>query len=160
MLRYLIISTFIVLTVAVVVAGWMNRDLIRIKIASVYAPAPPKPAPSGSTGTGSKAGLRGDAPWALSALPECLIQMSESTGPQAYTLAHVPAGSVPVPAPATLRYGDCTISVTGDEALVSRGVDRFRIPPKVRFYRTARTLTLLRVEGGGSELRVYQPAQP
>ena len=34
MLRYLAISTVIVLTVAVIVAGWMNRDLIRIKIAS------------------------------------------------------------------------------------------------------------------------------
>lgn len=160
MLRYLVISTLIVFTVAVVVAGWMNRDLIRIKIASVYASAPPKPAPSSTTGSGSSGGLRGDAPWALSALPECLVQMSESTGPPAYTSARLPAGSVPIGPPATLHYGDCTISLTGDEAFVSRGADRFRIPPKVRFYRTARTLALLRVEGGGSELRVYQPAKP
>jgi hypothetical protein len=159
-LRYLIISTVIVFTVAIVVAGWMNRDLIRIKIASVYASAPPKPLPSSPSGSASTVGLRGDAPWALSALPECLVQTSETTGPEAYALAHLPAGSVPLAAPATLRYGDCTISVTGDEAFVSRGADRFRIPPKVRFYRTARTLGLLRVEGGGSELRVYQPARP
>lgn len=138
----------------------MNRDLIRIKIASVYASAPPKPAPSDTNRGGSEAGMRGDAPWALSALPECLVQMSETTGPASYTLPHLPGGSVLVAAPATLHYADCTISVAGDEAFVSRGADRFRIPPKIRFYRTAQTLSLLRVEGGGTELRVYEPARP
>ncbi|HKE35867.1 MAG TPA: hypothetical protein VKB39_00445 [Candidatus Baltobacteraceae bacterium] len=159
MLRYLLVSTIIVLTVAVVVAGWINRDLIRIKMASVYAPVSPKPVPSNPIESSHPAALKGDAPWALSALPECLVQMSETTGPPAYTAAHLPAGSVPVRSPATLRYGDCTISVTGDEAFVSRGADRFRIPPRVRFYRTPQLLALLRVEGSGSELRVYQPPQ-
>ncbi|HZY98570.1 MAG TPA: hypothetical protein VFE36_03270 [Candidatus Baltobacteraceae bacterium] len=159
MIRYLALSSIIVFTVAVVVAGWTNRDLIRIKIASVYAPVSPKPVPPNPRESGSPAGLKGDAPWALSALPECLVQMSETTGPPAYTAAHLPPGSVQVQPPASLKYGDCTISVTGDEAFVSRGTDRFRIPPKVRFYRTPQLLALLRVEGGGSELRVYQPAQ-
>lgn len=160
MARYLAISTVIVFAVAIIVAGWMNRDLIRIKIASVYASVPPKPVPTTPIGGGNQVPLRGDAPWALSALPECLVQMSETTGPQSYTLAHLPPGSASVQPPATLRYGDCTISVAGDEAFVSRGADRFRIPPKIRFYRTQQTLALLRVEGGGTELRVYQPAQP
>ena len=43
MLRYLLLSTVIVFAVAIVVAGWVNRDLIRIKIASVYARVAPKP---------------------------------------------------------------------------------------------------------------------
>jgi hypothetical protein len=158
--RYLALSTVIVFAVAVLVAGWMNRDLIRIKIASVYAKVPPKPGSSNPPEGANGQGLRGDAPWALSALPECFVQTSETTGPTAYSLAHLPAGSVPVRAPATLRYGDCTIFLTGDEAFVARGADRFRIPPKVRFYRTLQTLALLRVEGAGTELRVYQPAQP
>jgi hypothetical protein len=158
-LRYLFISTIIVFAVAIAVAGWMNRDLIRIKIASVYASAPPKPVASTPLGGAGSVPLQGDAPWALSALPECLVQVSETTGSADYTVAHLPAGSVPVQPPAALRYGDCTISLTGDEAFVSRGADRFRIPPKVRFYRTAQTLALLRIEGGGTELRVYQPAQ-
>jgi len=160
MLRYLAISTVIVLAIAIVVAGWMNRDLIRIKIASVYAPAPPKPLPSEGPGRGTPVPLSGDAPWALSALPECLVQISETTGPPDYVLPHLPPGSQPVHPPRTLRYGDCTIFVTGDEATVSRGADRFRIPPKIRFYRTSATLALLRVEGGGMDLRVYQPAAP
>jgi len=159
-LRYLLISTIIVLAVAVAVAGWINRDLIRIKIASVYAPVSPKPVQPNPTARGSPVPLRGDAPWALSALPECLVQTSESTGPPGYTLAHLPPGSERLEPPATLRYGDCTISVAGDEAFVSRGADRFRIPPKIRFYRTSATLSLLRVEGRGTELRVYEPARP
>jgi len=138
----------------------MNRDLIRIKIASVYAPASPKPVPSDTTRGGSGGGLHGDAAWALSALPGCFIQMSETTGPTSYTLPHLPPGSAPIAPPATLRYGDCTIFVSGDEAFVSRGADRFRIHPAIRFYRTAQTLSLLRVQERGSELRVYQPAQP
>ena len=36
-LRYLLLSTAIVVGAAMVVAAWVNRDLIRIKIASVYA---------------------------------------------------------------------------------------------------------------------------
>jgi hypothetical protein len=158
--RYLALSTVIVLAIAVVVAGWMNRDLIRIKISSVYASAPPKPAPSHPIGGGRDGSLRGDAPWALSALPDCLVQMSEATGPLSYTMQHLPPGSAPVTSPARLHYGDCTILLHGDEAIVRRGVDTLRIPPKIRFYRTAQTLSLLRVEGAGSELRVYQPAQP
>ena len=45
MARYLILSALIVFGVAIAVAGWVNRDLIRIKIASVYARVPPKPEP-------------------------------------------------------------------------------------------------------------------
>ena len=138
------------------VASWTNRDLIRIKIASIYARVPPKPAPPNPIETSNGLPLRGDAPWALSALPECLIQLSETTGPPRYVLAHLPSGAMPVSPPARLTYADCTIAIVDDEALVTRGADRFRIPPRVRFYRTEATLALLHVESGGMELRVYQ----
>jgi hypothetical protein len=159
MLRYFLISAGIVFAVAIVVAGWVNRDLIRIKIASVYARVPPKAERAVPMSGGSTDALRGDAPWALSALPECLIQVSETTGPPSYVMPHLPAGSRAIAPPATLRYGDCTIFVTGDEAYVTRGADRLRIPPRVRLYRTATRLALLRIEGGGMDLRVYQPAR-
>lgn len=141
-----------------VAAGWVNRDLIRIKIASVYARVNPKPQAANRAGGAATNGLRGDAPWALSALPECLIQTSETTGPRAYVVGHLPAGATPIAPPATLRYGDCTISLSGDEAYVRRGNDRFRIPPPVRFYRASGALALLRESSNGNELRVYQPA--
>jgi hypothetical protein len=158
-IRYLLISTVVVLAVAVTVAGWMNRDLIRLRIASVYARVPPKPAPPNPVETSNGVPLRGDAPWALSALPECLLQTSETTGPPRYVLAHLPPGAAMVTPPETLKYADCTISIVGDEASVTRGADRFRIPPRVRFYRTGAALALLRVESSGMELRVYQSVQ-
>jgi hypothetical protein len=157
MLRYFAAATVIVVGAAVVVAGWTNRDLIRIKIASVYARVPPKAAVPNGEEPPNSVPLRGDAPWALSALPECLIQLSETTGPAHYVLAHLPPGASLVTPPATLTYADCTISIADDEATVTRGADRFRIPPRVRFYRAGATLALLHVESGGMELRVYQP---
>ena len=157
MLRYLLLATIIVLGFAIAVAGWAYRDAIRIKIASVYLRVHAKPQGTNSPGAGSSKGLQGDAPWALSALPECLIQTSESTGPLSYVLRHLPAGVSPVTAPASLRYGDCTIEVLGREAFVRRGDDRFRIPPTVRFYRAPDALALLRTATNGNELRVYEP---
>ncbi|MBV8332755.1 MAG: hypothetical protein JO192_08490 [Candidatus Eremiobacteraeota bacterium] len=158
MLRYLLLSAFIVFGIAIVVAGWMNRDLIRIKIASVYAKVSPKPVPANPAESVSPAPLRGDAPWALSALPECLVQLSETSGPPAFVMSHLPAGAVQIAPPATLHYADCTISLAGDEAYVVRGPDRLRIPPKVWLYRSATSLAMVRRDARGTELRVYQPA--
>lgn len=159
MIRYLLLSTVIVVAVAMVVAGWTNRDLIRIKLASVYARVPAKPGASDSLEQGSVAPLRGDAPWALSALPACLIQMSKSTGSPAYVHAHLPPGATPIVPPATLVYGDCSIKIAGDEAYVRRGADLLRIPPRVHFYRAAGLLALIRESSVGQELRVYEPAK-
>ena len=158
MARYLVISTVVVLAVATIVAGWMNRDLIRLKIAPVNTPVSPKPAPLQTVGSSTPPPLSGDAPWALSALPDCLIQTSETTGPSAYVLAHLPPGAQLVRPPAKLAYGDCTISIVGDEAYVVRGTDRYRIPPHVRFYRTAGWFAQLREYPNGNDLRIFQPA--
>ena len=158
MLKYLLLSAAIVLSLAIVVAGWVNRDLIRIKIASVYARVYPKPGGATASVRPSDEALTGDAPWALSALPECLTQTSESTGSIEYVRAHLPRGATPVRPPATLVYGDCTISIAGDQAFVRRGSDRLRIPPSVRFYRAEGLLAMVRQTPQGTELRVYEPS--
>lgn len=152
-------STVIVLGIAVLVAAWTKRDLIRIKLASVYARVAAKPGTGGIL-QATTAPLSGDAPWALSALPECLIQVSESTGSARYVRAQLPARSVPVAPPKHLIYGNCSIEVEEDEAIVRRGADRLRIPPHVRFYRGAGLFSMIRETARGAELRVYQPAQP
>ena len=157
MLRYLLLSTVIVLGVAVAVAAWVNRDLIRIKIASVYARVPQKAGEAGAHSPQGDGGMSGDAPWALSALPECVVQTSESTGTPAYARSRLPAGATAIVPPATLVYGDCSIEIVGDEAFVRRGADRFRIPPRARFYRAGGFLVLIRESADGAELRVYQP---
>ncbi len=159
MIRYLLLSTVIVLAVAIVIAAWTNRNLIRIKIASVYARVPAKPHAGSGSNAERASPLRGDAPWALSALPECLIQMSKSTGSQSYVRAHLPAAAVPIPAPATLVYGSCSIRILDDEAYVRRGIDRLRIPPRAKFYRAGGLLALVRETPQGAELRVYESAQ-
>jgi hypothetical protein len=155
MLRYLVISAVVVLSALVLGTGWAQRDLIRIRIAAAFATVPPKREAGSALGPADRSGVRGDAAWALSALPECLIQTSESTGPLPYVLRHLPGGSAAVSAPARLVYGDCTISLVDDEAYVVRGNDRLRIPPRVRFYRGPGFLALLRTDGSGNELRVY-----
>lgn len=156
MLRYFVIAGIIVLTVAVVATAWVGRNLIRIKIASVEVRATPKSAPPNGRATPNGRPFIGDAPWALSALPECLIQRQASHGTLAYALAHLPTNAQIIRPPATLRFGDCTISLIHDEAYVKRGPDRFRIPPSARFYAVGTGLALLRVVGKTAELRIYQ----
>lgn len=150
-------STFIVLGVAVVIAGWVNRDLIRLKIASVYARVSPKAGASQPPVGAASQNFHGDAPWALSALPECLRQLSESQGSPGYVRAHLPSNAVPIVPPDNLRYGDCSIDVRGWQAFVHRGSDVFRIPPVADFFRAGVHLVMLRVANGSAELRIYEP---
>lgn len=159
MLRYLLLSAAIVFGIAIVVAAWVNRDLIRIKIASVYARVPQKAGAAGPRARHPDGALNGDAPWALSALPECLTQTSKSSGGAGYVRSQLPAGAVPIVPPATLVYGDCSIRIAGEEAYVRRGADSFRIPPRAHFYRAGGILVLIRDSAEGSDLRVYQPVQ-
>ena len=158
MLRYFAISTVLVLTIAVLATAYANRDLIRIKIASVVVKVTPKPAEPEGNASGAGSAFTGDAPWALSALPDCLMQTASASGDKSYVQAHLPQGMVPVPAPTTLHYGPCTISLVDGEAYVKRGSDRLRIPPYVRFYRSGDHLALLRTTGSSAELRLYRPS--
>jgi hypothetical protein len=153
-------STVIVLGIGVLVAAWVNRDLIRIKIASVYARVVPKPVTSSRGPNYRVAPLSGDAPWALSALPACVTQVSKSTGSARYVTARLPKNAVWIKPPAHLAFGDCTIAIDGREAFVRRGNDRFRIPPRVQFYRAGTEIVMLREAEGSVELRVYQPEKP
>jgi len=107
-----------------------------------------------------KAGpLGGEAPWALSALPECLLQQSvwRATG-VAKLRAHFPVGSRPLQAGTVLRYRDCQLSVRSDDASVTRGSDRFHIPPHAHFFLAGGELILLRQSTGAAELRIYTPS--
>jgi hypothetical protein len=159
LLRYYVIATFIVLTVAVLATAWNNRDEIRSRVTTRSAsPGPAAETPhggfEGEPGKGNEP-LSGDAPWALSALPDCLIQQSISRGTRAYVRSKVPPGATELPPGTVLHYGPCTIFVRNGEAVVSRGSDRLRIPPRVTLYRAGGTLALLRETGKSGELRIY-----
>jgi len=155
-LRYLAISTVIVLAVAVLATAWYNRDFLRFRLASSKHPMPPQHLKIAEGGGGAAdSGVTGDAPWALSALPDCFVQRSESRGGPAYVRARIPAGAQPVPAGTRLSYGPCTIVVRSGELLVDRGSDRLRVPPRATLYRVGDSLALFRVDGGTAVLRTY-----
>lgn len=140
-----------------IVAGFANRDRIRLKIASVYASVPPKAAQTPPPSARNARAFVGDAPWALSALPECFDQLSKSTSPTLdYILAHLPKGAAMVRPPQTLQYADCTVRVVDDMVYVDRGQDHLRVPPPARVYTGGAYVALLRGGVGGYELRVYE----
>jgi hypothetical protein len=154
-LKYYIISTCIVLSIAVFATAWNNRELIKILIAPTTLPAAPKPQATDAPSNRIDVPLRGDAPWALSALPDCLNEATVSRGTLAYVHSKMPTGANEIAAGTTLHYGPCTISFTGDEAVVTRGEDRLRIPPHLKLYKAGTTLVLLRTTGPTGELRTY-----
>jgi hypothetical protein len=159
-LRYYAIATCIVLAIAVGVTAWIHRDLIRIRLASTNLRVPPKVGDAQRAGgRRSSLGLTGDAPWALSALPDCLLQTSYSQGGIGYVRSKLPAGARELAPGATITFGPCTISVGAGEVMVQRGLDRLRIPPLVTLYRAGDGLALLRIRGGTSELRIYRPSK-
>lgn len=144
MLRYFAIATVIVLTIVVYVTARTRLGLPgHVNFWKVATP-PPK-----------ADDVTGNAPWALSALPDCFEQTSETTGSAAYVAARLPAGAQLVAAGTHLNYGPCTIFVRRDELLVTRGSDRLRVPPQTRLYRIDGTLALLRTSGTTTTLRIY-----
>ncbi len=147
------------LGIAVIAGTYALRDVIRIKIASVYVRVPPKAAPPDARQTRAAGAFYADVPWALSAVPECLKQTAIARGTVEYVTGLLHAARRQ-PAGTTLQYRDCTIAVRAlpDEILLTRGADRLRVPPASSLYRSETSLYLLRVARGRAELRTYVPA--
>ena len=97
--------------------------------------------------------LSGDAPWALSALPDCARQHSEDRGDAVAVRAKIPEQAVPVQG--HLVAGKCTIDVTADGIFVQRGSDRLRIPPPARLLYWNDRYYLYKQDRKGAVLRVY-----
>jgi hypothetical protein len=157
MLRYYAIATVIVLSVAVLATAWSTGNLMRIRFAASKHPAPPQNLRLGGTGGEASGAITGDAPWALSALPDCFEPISESRGHVGYVRAHIPAGARAVPPGTHLSFGPCTILVEKGELVVRRGADRLRIPPNATLYRKGSSLILLRTTRSSAVLRTYLP---
>jgi hypothetical protein len=144
MLRYFAIATVIVLTVVVYATARTHLGLPgHVNFWKVTASPPPAE------------NVTGNAPWALSALPDCFTQTSQTTGSASYVATQLPAGAQLVRPGAHLTYGTCTILVRDDELLVTRGSDRLRVPPHARLYTTGKSLALLRTSAAGTDLRIY-----
>ena len=158
MIRYYVMATGIVLAVGVIATAWVHPEFLRIRIAPTSLPASPRAADELGGGSGGDRPLTGNAPWALSALPDCVREQSSAKGPAAFVRSKLPAGATPIAPGTTVTFGPCTISVGDGEILVTRGSDRLRIPPHATLYRYGDELVLLRLSSEANELRVYQPA--
>ncbi|HEV2262194.1 MAG TPA: hypothetical protein VGR69_07920 [Candidatus Rubrimentiphilum sp.] len=129
-----------------------------MKIASVHASVPPKAAQGGPLGSKGAKPVWVSAPWALSALPECLRQTYEATGNRAFVTGRMPPGFVRLHAGASLRYTDCAIAVGTDTIFIRRGKDRFYVPARSQLFQRGDALALMYEQGSRAVLRIYQPA--
>jgi hypothetical protein len=154
--RYFAIATVIVMSIAILVTAWNNRDLIRIRIAPTTVPAPPKPGDDADSPGRSESPLTGDAPWALSALPDCATQERTAHGRIAFVRSKLPSDAQAIAPGTAFTLGACTIFVGNGEIHIHRGSDRLRIPPVSTLYRTSEGFALLRQSGKTADLRVYE----
>ena len=97
--------------------------------------------------------VRGDAPWALSALPDCARQHEERRGPAALVQRSIPPGAHAIEG--TLHAGPCKIDVASDGITIVRGADRLRIPQPVRLLESGGRYYLYEEDRKGAVLRVY-----
>ena len=99
--------------------------------------------------------LHGNAPWALSALPECFHQDAQRSGTPAFAREHFPADAVPVAPGMRLRIADCTLDIDARSAVVVRADNRLVVPPVAHFYTAGKSLILDRVDHGREDVRTY-----
>jgi hypothetical protein len=155
-MRYLGIATLIVIGLLVLLtklpreSAGSNGD-VRYSSSS----ATPGPAQNADRPAAPPGPVSGDAPWALSALPECFHQVSQRSGTPEFARAEFPRGARLVAPGLRLRVADCTLDVARDSAVVVRGENRFVVPPAARFFVAGSHVVLDRTAGGRVEVRVY-----
>lgn len=160
MIRYYAFATVFVLVVAILATAWWDRDWLRLKIASVHVEAsPPGISFQHSIGQTSQKPFIAVAPWALSAVPECLLQRRLVQGDVAYVRAHLPP-LTPLGVGQSIRVADCTMTVTKNGIDLVRGVDKMHIPAPTDLYRQGQRLWLYETTQGVPLLRSYDARAP
>ena len=118
----------------------------------------PTPARSESNGGEGRGNVAGDAPWALSALPDCARQHFAVRGSTAAVRAKIPAAATVVGG--EIVAGPCTIRITPNGIDVARDLDHLRIPPPAQLLRAGNRYYLYRHSGERAELRAYSLTGP
>jgi hypothetical protein len=127
--------------------------------ASTIAPAG-SPRAEGDAQT-SPSPVAGDAPWALSALPECFDERRHVAGPRAYLsrqFGMLPMRAWKPVASGALVSADCRIVVDGAAGSidVARGDTHLRVPPVTRVFVAGERIVVERVLSAGRyDVRVY-----
>ena len=157
MLRYYLIATAIVVFTGVVVAAIYRGGGHELRVASVRSTGSPSPPRAQARSTATPSAVTGDAPWAMSAVPECFRQRREVHGPSDYVRAALPSGAREIPAGTVVRTADCTLRIGADSVELWRSGEALRIPPRASLYTTAGgDLLLYRSDERGTTLRFYE----
>ena len=157
MFRYLLIATAIVFFVGALAAALHHRSG-ELRVATVSSTGSPSPPRRQAASTFTPGPVTGDAPWALSAVPECFVQSAEARGPRRYALAHLPADATRLSEGTTVSASDCVAWVHGGNVILVRGGERLRVP-SASLYVFGRDagLAVLSRDRERSVLRVYRP---
>jgi hypothetical protein len=99
--------------------------------------------------------VSGEAPWALSVVPECFEQTRSFSGDARFARAHIPPGARRVAAGLRLRVADCTLDVAAETAELRRGDNRLDVPAPAHFFVAGPLLVLDQREGVREEVRLY-----
>ncbi len=149
------LAAFIVITAGGVIALRAHR-MHELQMRAVQAHGPPtigRKQPRSNLHPGP---FGADAPWALSALPECWLQQNVWRAPATSGLhAHLPASAQEISPGSVLQYRNCTLEVRTNDAIVTRGKDRFHIPPETHFFSYDDELIFVR-QSKAAELRTYK----
>lgn len=154
MWRYFALATAIVLAVFAIVAALPHAPGPDRQ--SRYSPGGQTPGPAQRDDrSGTPLPVSGEAPWALSALPECFRQISVARGSAAFVRAKIPRGAFRVPIGARFVSGDCRIWVRAGGANVERGANHLHIPTPLGVYVAERQLLLESDDGERGIVRTY-----
>lgn len=156
MLRYLALASAIVVAVVLIVLAIPHAS--HDEAASRYVSDPRATAGPAQNDRSHATALpfTGDAPWALSALPECFHQRSSRSGTTVFARVLL-AGAHAIAPGTVLHVADCTVAISRDFAIVTRGENRLRIPPPARFYARGEATIVERRDGVRDDVRVYVP---
>jgi hypothetical protein len=153
MLRYLVIATLIVLGV-IFIATLVPRRPATFDVVSPKTTSTPTRRNEAADTTFDR-GVRGDAPWALSVLPECFTLHKTYRGTTQFLLGKLPPGVHEISAGTTLAVRDCALHVGGNDIVVDRGEEHLRIPAPAQIYASDTGIALLHVVDGKRTLVIY-----
>lgn len=160
MWRYYLVATLLVVAAGSVVVAHRIATVHDLEVRATPRPGQTPTLTRGEppAGTRSPASFRGEAPWAMSALPDCFDELGSVVGASDFVDAKIPPASQRLPAGTRLTWGGCTIAVGDDDLRIARGPDRLRIPPHAALYRRDDELVLVwRSDRGRTEIRTYGP---
>ena len=110
MWRFFLIATALVVGGLLILLRFEHRGRA-LEVASVRASGTPTLGRAQGRSTFAPSEVEGEAPWAMSALPECFEQVFAAHGKAVFVRGQLPGGARPVVGRAQLRRADCIVDI-------------------------------------------------